>query len=71
MTNCSNCKIDLPKYTVKFCSECGDFLDRDDFGIKEELDWDLKHPVEIDPLITSDTRIFPDSIISPVLFPCQ
>ena len=71
MTNCSNCKIDLPKYTVKFCSECGDFLDRDDFGIKEELDWDLKHPVEIDPLITSDTRIFPDSIISPVLFTCQ
>ena len=47
------------------------FLARDDFGIKEELDWDLKHPVEIDPLITSDTRIFPDSIISPVLFTCQ
>ena len=38
MTNCSNCKIDLPKYSVKFCSECGDFLDSNDFGIREDLD---------------------------------
>lgn len=71
MTNCANCKTDLPHYNVKFCSACGVFFNHDDYGIKEDLDWDLKHPVEIDPLVLSNTSIFPDAEVSSVSFICQ
>ena len=71
MPNCANCKINLPDYNVKFCSDCGGFLNQDDFGVKEDLDWDLKHPVEIDPLILSNTTIFLDTTLSTISFTCQ
>ena len=60
-----------PYYNVKFCSERDLFLDCDDYGIKEDLDWDLRHPVEINPLILNDKRFFSEVMQSSVSFICQ